>query len=124
LVFQPELYHLPDHSSDCRFRCRIYCRVATPVWFHWSDHRSPNRDLADDSGHYPHRNRGYQCLWCSHHKSTDRRDNFCSTLASINLSNMVSPSSLLLPPVLSYQQGFQGACQGPLEPLLNQPFIM
>ncbi len=33
-------------------------------------------------------------------KSADRRDNFCSAVASIDLSYLVSPPSLLLPPVL------------------------
>src|SRR5690348_507187 len=83
--------------------------METPVRFHRRNHRSLDRDLVDDSGHYPDRIRGYQCLWCSHHKSTDWRDNFCSIVAFNNLSFMVSTSSLLLPPVLSNQQGSRRA---------------
>ena len=54
------------------------------------------RYLVDDPGHNPNRNRRCQCVWCSHRESTNRRDTFCSTLASLNLPCMVSPSSLLL----------------------------
>src|SRR5438270_553309 len=74
--------------------------METPIRIYRRDHRSPHRDLVDDSSHYHYRIRGYQCLWCSHYKSIDWRDNFCSNLASINLPKLVSSPSLFLPAIL------------------------
>ena len=81
----------------------IYRWMETPVRFHRRDYRSPDRDLVDDSGHHYYWLQRYQCLWCSYHKSTDWRDNFCSIVAFNNLSFVVSTSSLLLPTILINQ---------------------